>query len=93
MDGAVVKNLVIEDARVYGYNHVGILAGQIKGESVITDVTVEGTAAANTSSGGYASDAAVGGLAGKNFRKQFWLQGYDRKCNSNREYSEPRCYQ
>ena len=50
---------------VYRYNHVGILAGQIKGESVITDVTVEGTAAANTSSGGYASDAAVGGLAGK----------------------------
>lgn len=67
LDGAVVKNLVIEDARVYGYNHVGILAGQIKGESVITDVTVEGTAAANTSSGGYASDAAVGGLAGKIF--------------------------
>lgn len=65
LDGAVVKNLAIEDARVYGYNHVGILAGQIKGESVITDVTVEGTAAANTSSGGYASDAAVGGLAGK----------------------------
>lgn len=31
LDGAVVKNLVIEDARVYGYNHVGILAGQIKG--------------------------------------------------------------
>ena len=60
------KNLVIEDARVYGYNHVGILASQIKGESVITDVTVEGTAA-NTSSGGYASDAAVGGLAGKIF--------------------------
>ena len=45
--------------------NTGILAGQIKGESVITDVTVEGTAAANTSSGGYASDAAVGGLAGK----------------------------
>lgn len=67
LDGAVVKNLVIEDARVYGYNHVGILAGQIKGESVITDVTVEGTAAANISSGGYASDAAVGGLAGKIF--------------------------
>ena len=67
LDGAVVKNLAIEDARVYGYNHVGILAGQIKGESVITDVTVEGTAAANTSSGGYASDAAVGGLAGKIF--------------------------
>lgn len=65
LDGAVVKKLAIEDARVYGYNHVGILAGQIKGESVITDVTVEGTAAANTSSGGYASDAAVGGLAGK----------------------------
>lgn len=65
LDGAVVKNLAIEDARVYGYNHVGILAGQIKGESVITDVTVEGTAAANTSSGGYASDAAVGGLVGK----------------------------
>ena len=67
LDGAVVKNLVIEDARVYGYNHVGILAGQMKGESVITDVTVEGTAAANISSGGYASDAAVGGLAGKIF--------------------------
>ena len=65
LDGAVVKKLAIEDARVYGYNHVGILAGQINGESVITDVTVEGTAAANTSSGGYASDAAVGGLAGK----------------------------
>lgn len=28
-------------------------------------MTVEGTAAANTSSGGYASDAAVGGLVGK----------------------------
>lgn len=41
LDGAVVKNLVIEDARVYGYNHVGILAGQIKGESVITDVTLK----------------------------------------------------
>ena len=89
----MVKNLAIEDARVYGYNHVGILAGQIKGESVITDVTVEGTAAANTSSGGYASDAAVGGLVGKISGSNSGSRATIENCNSNREYSEPRRHQ
>ena len=59
---------------------------------MITDVTVEGTAAANTSSGGYASDAAVGGLAGK-FPEAILVPGLRSKCNSNREYSEPRRHQ
>lgn len=65
LDDAVIENLIIEDAEVYGYDHVGILAGQVKGASVIRDVTVEGTAASNTGSTGYATDAAVGGLAGR----------------------------
>ena len=63
LEDAVIEDLIVISDTVAGYDKVGILAGEVTGESIIRNVTVQGPANSGSSVSGSAS-ARVGGIAG-----------------------------
>ncbi len=56
IDGGSVRNLTIEAEELSGVDQVGILAGQIKGDAIIYNVTVSGYAHSEGNAGGIAAE-------------------------------------
>ncbi len=61
IDGGEVKNLIIEAEDLAGEDNVAILAGAIRGEAVICEITVSGYVSAKGNAGGIAGEVTGSG--------------------------------
>lgn len=60
IENGTVENLVVEGEDIYGDENVGVLAGVIKGDSVIRNVQISGTVHAKEDVGGVAGEVTGG---------------------------------